>query len=151
MENTNNTKKIGFMGKLKAKYDKAMEEHPVATKIGTGVVIVGTAAGVFFIGRAIYKACKPAADIVPLTENGIDPDPLTNLPDCLGFDQMKLVNKEGEILADSIIDIGCDYVVADDYNIKNMVKALGDLEAVIEAANQVADEAAAVVEVAVDI
>lgn len=138
MENVENTTKTNKITAMVEKYKKSYKEHPVKTILGT--VGAGVAAGlVVYGGVKLVKAMKaPAIDIPDVEPEALTAEHFgTNLPDSLGFDKMKLVNKEGEILAESIIDMGEDYIVADEYNIVNMVKELGDAEAIEEAINMI--------------
>jgi hypothetical protein len=55
---------------------------------------------------------------------------------------MKLVNEKGEILADSILDIGEDWVLAADYDAENIIREIGDTNLVSAIVNKIEDEAA---------
>ena len=118
-------KKQNVFKRFGAWYKKMYNEHPVATVTGT-----------------VATAVVTTAAIPDLT---IDPphfDDWHNLPDNLGFDKMKLVNEKGEILADGILDIGEDWVLATDYDAENIIREIGDTNLVSAIVNKIEDEAA---------
>lgn len=152
-ENENNAvaKKDNIFKRAWNSYKTSWKEHPVKTGIGTGV----TAAAVTLIVWGTVKLVKGSgaeAAVETIESAADDVYRLTDLPDTLGFDQMKLVNPEGEILADTIIDMGTDYVVASDYNVSKMASELGKLpdvenvlvtmKEVTEVAGDIADDIA---------
>lgn len=128
-------------------------EHPVKTKIITGLVGGGVLLLVGGGAYLIYKSCSSSgadnADYLMDGLSGVEPDHV-NLPANLGFDCVKVVNEEGDILIESLTDMGGDYVVAGALNLPNIAHQIetatdintvteSDLEAIQLAAAKVMD------------
>jgi hypothetical protein len=133
-------------------WKRANEKHPVATKIITGAavataVVGGTAIVTHFVNKA--HAASEAANLIPADACGID-NINPGLPDELGFDCVKMVNKNGDVLVESIVDMGSDYEVAGELNAENIIREIGDMDLVTEIVNKITDEAANVTEAVAD-
>lgn len=140
----NEEKKQNWFSKKIDWWKQKNVEHPVATKVITGVVGATIIAA---IGGGVYlicKACHPEdaldnADYLAAGLTGVEPDHV-NLPSSLGFDCVKVVNENGDILIESLTDMGSDYVVAGSLNLPNIAHQIetmdvsdmipGDIEAV---------------------
>lgn len=151
-------KKQNVFKRFGAWYKKMYNEHPVATVTGTVVTAVVTTAAVGCGIHAIYKATHKVVPVeeavAAIPDSTIDPphfDDWHNLPDSLGFDKMKLINEKGEILADSILDYGEDWVLAADYDAENIIREIGDTNLVSAIVNKIEDEAAAAAQVAEEV
>lgn len=136
-------------------WKKANEEHPVRTKILTGATIVGTIATTVGVVYLVKKSNVAKANLVsdvasalPSGESGFGDYDVTNLPAELGFDCVKVVNKSGDILVESIVDMGNDYEVAGDLNAKNIIKEIGDMDLVKSLADEIISEASVVADAA---
>ena len=118
--------------------------HPVKTKVLTGLAGAGVLTLVGGTVYLIYKACSTtgAEDNVDYLMDGlagIEPDHV-NLPASLGFDCVKVVNEDGDILIESLTDMGSDYMVAGALNLPNIAHQIetmdvndlvqGDIEAI---------------------
>lgn len=137
----NNTeKKPNIFKRFGGWYKKKYEEHPVGTVVVTGLVGTAIVGGGIAGGVAIYKACKPAADVAGdvIKDTGLPGiEPIAyDLPAELGFDCVKVVTGSGEVLADAA-DMGVDYIVADRFNIDNIKKVIDAATDVAEAASEV--------------
>lgn len=143
----NRTEKKNVFVRFADWYKAQYKEHPVRTVCATAGAAVATGAAVFGGVKLVKHLTAPKISDISGC-NFVDDEVvrLTNLPDDLGFDVMKLVNKDGEVLADSIIDMGGDWVCADDWNLKNTLKTItDDTEAIQAALKEIAEEASVTV------
>ena len=140
---TNEEKKQNWFARKYEWWKEQNKAHPVKTKVITGLVGGGILVLIGGTAYAIYKACNttPADNVDCLMDGlaGVEPDHV-NLPASLGFDCVKVVNDQGDILIESLTDCGSDYMVAGALNLPNIAHEIetmdvndlsqGDIEAI---------------------